>query len=70
MKKQKEIKNRPLTSSIRNHSPIFIITTLGCKVNQYESVAIAQRLKDLGYVPAGPEDPADLCIINTCTVTI
>jgi len=47
----------------------FTITTLGCKVNQYESDAIAQRLKDLGCLPAGAEDPADLCIINTCAVT-
>ena len=51
------------------NSPKFAITTLGCKVNQYESDAIAQRLKDLGYLPADADDPADLCIINTCTVT-
>ena len=47
----------------------FIITTLGCKVNQYESDAIAQRLKDLGCMPADADNSADLCIINTCTVT-
>ena len=52
-----------------NNTLKFRITTLGCKVNQYESEAIAQRLKDLGYVLAGADDPADLCIINTCTVT-
>jgi len=61
--------NRHSSSSIQNHSPRFTITTLGCKVNQYESDAIAQRLKNLGYVTVGSEDPADLCIINTCTVT-
>lgn len=69
MKKQKTTSNRSIKSNSRNHSPKFAITTLGCKVNQYESDAIAQRLKDLGYVTAGAEDPADLCIINTCTVT-
>ena len=69
MKKQKTTSNRSIKSNSRNHSPKFAITTLGCKVNQYESDAIAQKLKDLGYVPAGAEDPADLCIINTCTVT-
>lgn len=69
MTKQKETSNRSIKSSIRDHYPKFTITTLGCKVNQYESDAIAQRLKDLGYVPASTEDPADLCIINTCTVT-
>ena len=69
MKNQKETANRPIASRSRNHLPRFTITTLGCKVNQYESDAIAQQLKDLGYVPAGSDDPADLCIINTCTVT-
>jgi threonylcarbamoyladenosine tRNA methylthiotransferase MtaB len=47
----------------------FRITTLGCKVNQYETDAIAQQLKDSDCVPASSEDKADLCIINTCTVT-
>ena len=69
MKNQKDDINRHSLSHIQNHSPRFTITTLGCKVNQYESDAIAQRLKDLGCIPAGAEDPADLCIINTCTVT-
>ena len=69
MKNQKNDTNQHSSSSIQNNSPIFRITTLGCKVNQYESDAIAQRLKDLGCVPAGAEDRADLCIINTCTVT-
>ncbi len=69
MKKLKETSNRLIESSSRNHSPKFRISTLGCKVNQYESDAIAQQLKDMGYVPASAEDPSDLCIINTCTVT-
>ena len=47
----------------------FTITTLGCKVNQYESDAIARRLMDLGCAPAGAEEPADACIVNTCSVT-
>jgi threonylcarbamoyladenosine tRNA methylthiotransferase MtaB len=47
----------------------FRITTLGCKVNQYETDAMAQQLKDSDCVPASSEDKADLCIINTCTVT-
>ena len=69
MKKQNKTIDRFIESSSRNHSPKFRITTLGCKVNQYESDAIAQQLKDMGYVPASAEDPSDLCIINTCTVT-
>ncbi|HSQ84475.1 MAG TPA: hypothetical protein VLM43_07080, partial [Desulfobacterales bacterium] len=69
MKKQKTIPNHSIKSNSRNHSPKFAITTLGCKVNQYEADAIAQQLKDMGYVPADAEDQADLCIINSCTVT-
>ena len=69
MKKQKKTSINSIESNSRNHPPKFTITTLGCKVNQYESDAIAQRLKDLGYLPAGADEPADLCIINTCTVT-
>jgi threonylcarbamoyladenosine tRNA methylthiotransferase MtaB len=69
MKNKKDNLNLLSSSSIRNRSPKFAITTLGCKVNQFESDAIAQRLKDQGYLSAGADDPADLCIINTCTVT-
>jgi len=69
MKYKKDNINRYSSSSIQNHPPRFTITTLGCKVNQYESDAIAKRLKDLGYIPADSADSADLCIINTCTVT-
>ncbi len=54
---------------MRNHSIKFIITTLGCKVNQYESDAIARRLMDLGCVPVRAEEPADVGIVNTCSVT-
>ncbi len=47
----------------------FKITTLGCKVNQCESEALAQCLKSAGWTPVHGEENADLCIINTCTVT-
>jgi threonylcarbamoyladenosine tRNA methylthiotransferase MtaB len=47
----------------------FKITTLGCKVNQSESEAIAQQLQDANWIAACKEEGADLCIINTCTVT-
>jgi len=52
-----------------NNTFKFRITTLGCKVNQYESDAIAEQLKNSDCVTAPGEDKADLCIINTCTVT-
>ena len=45
------------------------ITTLGCRVNSYESDAMAGLLKSRGFeiVPEG--EHADIHIINTCTVT-
>ena len=52
-----------------NNTFKFRTTTLGCKVNQYETDAMAQQLRNSGCVPASAEDTADLCIINTCTVT-
>lgn len=45
------------------------ITTLGCKVNQYESTAMAEMFKSAGFQMVDFEDPADVYIINTCTVT-
>ena len=47
----------------------FSITTLGCKVNQYESDALAFQLKGSGCHPVHREEKAHLYIINTCTVT-
>ncbi|MFZ0612125.1 MAG: tRNA (N(6)-L-threonylcarbamoyladenosine(37)-C(2))-methylthiotransferase MtaB [Desulfobacterales bacterium] len=47
----------------------FKFSTLGCKVNQYESDALAVRLAEADLAPAGPDETADLVIINTCTVT-
>lgn len=45
------------------------VHTLGCRLNQSESSLIVERLEAEGYaiVPFG--EPADLGIINTCTVT-
>ena len=45
------------------------IYTLGCKVNQYESEAIAEKFEARGYTVVSPEEPCDLYVINTCTVT-
>lgn len=48
-----------------------VIYTLGCKVNQYESEAIAERLEKYGFevCHAKEDGQCDICIINTCTVT-
>ncbi len=42
---------------------------LGCKVNQYESEAIAELFEQRGYKIVDMEQQADVYIINTCTVT-
>ena len=49
--------------------PTFRTTTLGCKVNQYETEYVRQGLLRLGYEEATHDRTADLCIVNTCTVT-
>ncbi len=49
--------------------PKFNITTLGCKVNQAESEAIAQDLLSSDWSAAADGDTAEVCIVNTCTVT-
>jgi threonylcarbamoyladenosine tRNA methylthiotransferase MtaB len=47
----------------------YRLTDLGCKVNQYETQLLAERLEAAGLVPAEHEEPADVCIVNTCAVT-
>lgn len=43
--------------------------SLGCKVNEYESVAIINEFMDNGFELVGFDQKADVSIINTCTVT-
>lgn len=48
----------------------FSILTLGCKVNQYESEAMAELFEKNGYIQVDNDtDVADVYIVNTCTVT-
>lgn len=47
----------------------FKVITLGCRTNQYESQAYADQLHQLGYLQAKEGEEAELCIVNTCTVT-
>lgn len=47
----------------------FAIHTLGCKVNTYESDIMAQAMTDAGFTEKSFSEPADIYIINTCTVT-
>ncbi|MDD4972462.1 MAG: tRNA (N(6)-L-threonylcarbamoyladenosine(37)-C(2))-methylthiotransferase MtaB [Paludibacter sp.] len=43
--------------------------TLGCKLNFAETSAIGKQLSDEGFVKVKPGEQADVCIINTCSVT-
>ena len=45
------------------------IATLGCKVNQYESEAIAEAFAQRGALLLSPMEVCDVYVINTCTVT-
>ena len=47
----------------------FKVVTLGCRTNQYESQGYADQLRGLGFTPAEEGEAADVCIVNTCTVT-
>jgi len=49
--------------------PTFKISTLGCKVNQSESEAIARQLETYDWLPTGHDAASEITIINTCTVT-
>lgn len=45
------------------------LITLGCKVNQYETQLVREALLQSGYREANDDESADLCVVNTCTVT-
>ena len=45
----------------------FCFATLGCKVNQFETQALAQLAQARGHTLV--QSDADICILNTCTVT-
>ena len=47
----------------------YLLRTLGCKVNQYESQQIRELLESLGLQPADAGEPADLAVVNSCAVT-
>ncbi len=50
-------------------NPSVAILTLGCKVNQYESEAIAEALEASGFSVRSEREACDVYMVNTCTVT-
>jgi threonylcarbamoyladenosine tRNA methylthiotransferase MtaB len=49
--------------------PKVAFTTLGCKVNQFESEVMEGLFKAYGYEVVAFDGPADVYVINTCSVT-
>ena len=49
--------------------PTAAFVTLGCKVNHYDTQVMRETLKKAGYNLVGPDEIADVYVINTCTVT-
>ncbi len=47
----------------------FFIKTFGCRVNQVESQALREDFLRHGFAPAANWETADICLLNTCTVT-
>ena len=47
----------------------YRLTTLGCKVNQYETEQVRELLESFGMTQAAKGEDADLAIVNTCAVT-
>ncbi len=45
------------------------VVSMGCKVNQYEAQLVQEAFERQGFAAADGEIPADVCVINTCTVT-
>ena len=45
------------------------LTTVGCKVNQYETELLREQFREIGFKIVSFKEKADLYLINTCTVT-
>lgn len=58
-----------LTSKMTANSRKVGVTTMGCKVNAYESELVSETLKTNDWQVVSAKEKADLYIINTCTVT-
>ncbi|MGI6003829.1 MAG: tRNA (N(6)-L-threonylcarbamoyladenosine(37)-C(2))-methylthiotransferase MtaB [Christensenellales bacterium] len=50
-------------------NPRIAFTTLGCRVNQYDTQAMRERFLEAGFEEVGFKAAADVYVVNTCTVT-
>lgn len=54
---------------LQNSRGRYVVTTIGCRTNQYEAEAFKHQLESLGFLQANEGEKADLCLIHTCAVT-
>lgn len=62
-------RNQPPSPGPHPPSPRVTFSTLGCKLNLCETDALATRFQNGGYELVGSDEAADICVINSCTVT-
>lgn len=55
--------------SVTDTAKRLAVATLGCKVNQYDTDAVVTQFLEAGYTLVDFREPADVYLINTCTVT-
>ncbi len=58
-----------MSSTQHSGTGTYDLSTLGCKVNHYESQLVRERLEAHGLRPAVDGEPIDIAIVNTCAVT-
>ncbi|NLZ44972.1 MAG: tRNA (N(6)-L-threonylcarbamoyladenosine(37)-C(2))-methylthiotransferase MtaB, partial [Clostridia bacterium] len=46
-----------------------VFHTFGCKVNQFDTAGLAEKFREQGFTVVSPGEPADIHVVNTCTVT-
>ncbi len=56
-------------AAIASDGPRVVIETHGCKLNQADSTQIAWEFVESGFRVVSTDDPADVYVVNTCTVT-
>ncbi len=52
-----------------SHRGRVSLQSTGCKLNQAEIETLARQFESAGYRVVSPEEPADIFLLNTCTVT-
>ena len=58
-----------MNSDLPLQGKIAVYFTLGCKLNYSETASIAKQLEGIGVREAVDDEVADICVVNTCSVT-